>query len=278
MSLPDLRALQEGDLGSREDHLYELIDRAYDGDADAAETLRAIVREPHAVPRGLVTRALNQVTAFGNAELEAPLQAVLEDHRLACEPWAAAACAQLGFKSAVPLLIPMLEHQDPMYREQAILALGELGDESVVPLLIPILGDHDHGLRENAAVALTTIGGPAAFDALWAELAHRRHQRIGHIASALATFAPDVIPDLVTMAEDGDADQRYWAAIALGSTGDESAVPTLERLAAEDDGETVFDGWVRVAAKKGLRTLRRIQAARATREAASEQEEQPHAG
>ncbi|MEV8517087.1 hypothetical protein [Dactylosporangium sp. NPDC051484] len=40
-------------------------------------------------------------------------------------------------------------------------------------------------------------------------------------------------------------------------------MPTLERLQAEDRGATVFDGEVRVAAKKALRTVRRIQAASA---------------
>ncbi|HEY0001310.1 MAG TPA: HEAT repeat domain-containing protein, partial [Actinoplanes sp.] len=62
--------------------------------------------------------------------------------------------------------------------------------------------------------------------------------------------------------------QRYWAAVALGSTGDDRAVPTLERLMAADRGVTVFDGEVRAAAKKALRTLRRIQAAIADRESA----------
>jgi hypothetical protein len=42
-------------------------------------------------------------------------------------------------------------------------------------------------------------------------------------------------------------------------------VPTLQRLIAEDHGATVFDGRVNVAAKKALRTLRRIQAAIAAR-------------
>ncbi|MGI5175153.1 hypothetical protein ACQEVZ_02325 [Dactylosporangium sp. CA-152071] len=42
-------------------------------------------------------------------------------------------------------------------------------------------------------------------------------------------------------------------------------MPTLEHLQAEDRGVTVFDGEVRVAAKKALRTVRRIQAAIAAR-------------
>jgi hypothetical protein len=68
---------------------------------------------------------------------------------------------------------------------------------------------------------------------------------------------------------------RYWAAVALGSTGDDRVVSTLERVMAEDRGKTVFDGWVSVAAKKALRTQRRIQTAIATR---TEPESEPSSG
>ena len=126
-------------------------------------------------------------------------------------------------------------------------------------------GDPADWMRQRTAEALSSIGGDTALAALWAEFEHRRFQRIGYIASALARFTPDVIPALCQAAESHDPDSRYWAAVALGSTGDDRAVPTLERLLAADQGATVFDGRVSVAAKKGLRTLRRIQAAIAGR-------------
>ena len=94
---------------------------------------------------------------------------------------------------------------------------------------------------------------------------HRGYARIGYVASALSKFAPEILPRLFEAAEYDDPDLRYWAAVALGSTGDESVVPTLERLMAQDKGQTVFDGWVSVAAKKALRTQRRIRSAIAAR-------------
>jgi HEAT repeat protein len=128
-----------------------------------------------------------------------------------------------------------------------------------------LLHDPADWMRQRAADALGKIGGDAALAALWDEFEGRRYQRIGYIASALALFSPAVMPRLIEACADSDPDKRYWAAVALGSTGDEQAVPTLERLIAEDQGATVFDGRVSVAAKKGLRTLRRIQAAIAAR-------------
>jgi HEAT repeat protein len=166
----------------------------------------------------------------------------------------------------VPGLLTLVDHPQWMARQQAVIGLGELGDESVVEVLTPLLGDPVAWMRQHAADALGKIGGDAALVALWAELEHRRFHRIGYVASALATFTPEIIPRLCQAAASDDPDVRYWAAVALGSTGDDRAVATLQRLMAEDHGVTVFDGRVGVAAKKGLRTLRRIQGAMAARE------------
>jgi HEAT repeat protein len=265
----DARSLQDGSLESREDSLYRLLDRVrYDQDESAAAALRVLVRDYPDYHRTIYSRALNYPTLFGDASLEAPLLAALADRRYNCQAWAAMGATALGFTSAVPGLIQLLDSDQWIARQQAVIGLGELGDISVVPVIAPLLGDLTPAMREQAADALAKIGGDEALAALWDELARRRFSRIGYIASALATFAPEILPRLLDAAADADPDQRYWAAVALGSTGDDEAVTTLERMMATDKGVTVFDGEVRVAAKKALRTLRRIQAAIAARSAA----------
>ncbi|WP_378733939.1 HEAT repeat domain-containing protein [Nocardia brasiliensis] len=266
MKPADARYLKDGDLATREENLRLLLVRAGDGDTSAKEALRALVRDYPEYHRSLYSRALNRAAVFGDDSLTAPLLASLADTRYNCQAWAAMGCAALGLRDAVPGLVAMLDHPQQMAREQAVIALGALGDGSVVPALTPVLRDSIAGMRERAAEALGMIGGDAALAALWDEFENRRYYRIGYIASALAEFAPDVIPRLCAAADSDDPDHRYWAAVALGSTGDDRAVPTLERLMAHDRGATVFDGMVSVAAKKGLRTLRRIQAAIAARE------------
>jgi HEAT repeat protein len=267
----DLDGLRDGDLDTREAHLYGLLDRARDfGDPAAVAALHTLVRDYPDYHRSLYTRALNQADAFAAHTppdaLREPLLAALADTRYNCQAWAAMGCAALGVRDAVPRLVALLDHPQWKVVEEAIVALGRLGDASAVPALAALLGDDVDWVRLRAAEALADIGGPAALDALWHEFEHRRFPRIGHIASALAEFAPEVIPRLTAAAADPDPDRRYWAAVALGSTGDERVAPTLERLQAEDRGATVFDGEVRVAAKKALRTLRRIRAAIAARE------------
>ncbi len=260
--------LRSGSLEEREELLYDLLDRAHD-DASAADEVRAVVRDYKDHHRSLYTRALNRAEVFVDDSLREPLLAALADTRYNCQAWAAMGCAAGGFTEAVPALLDLLDDHDWNVREQAVRALGRLGDAAVVPALAPLLGDPQEYTRQHAADALAEIGGPEALAALWHELEHRRFARIGYIASNLARFAPAVLPRLEQAATSPDPNQRYWAAIALGSTGDDRAAPILERLMATDHAATVFDGRVDVAAKKALRTLRRIQSAIAARSAAS---------
>jgi HEAT repeat protein len=209
---------------------------------------------------------MNQAAVFADPGLQEPLLAALGDTRYNCQAWAAMGCAAMDIRAAVPQLVTLLDHPQWIVRGETVTALGRLGDASVVPALQPLLGDQADWLRQRTADTLAAIGGDAALEALWHEFEHRRFPRIGYIASTLALFTPEVVPRLLAATESPDPDQRYWAAVALGSTGDDRAVPALERLMAGDRGMTVFDGEVRVAAKKALRTHRRIKAAIAERE------------
>jgi hypothetical protein len=268
----DLQGLRSGDLETREAHVHHLLDRARThGDESAIAALHALVRDYGDFHRSLYSRAMNQAAVFADPGLREPLLAALGDTRYNCQAWAAMGCAAMDVQAAVPQLITLLDHPQWMVRDEAVIALGRLGDASAVPALRPLLGDQADWLRQRTADALARIGGDAALEALWDEFEHRRFPRIGYLASTLALFTPEVVPRLLAAADSTDPDQRYWAAVALGSTGDDRAVPTLERLMAGDRGVTVFDGEVRTAAKKALRTHRRIKAAIAERESTEAQ-------
>ena len=270
----DLQGLRTGNLETREAHVHQLLDRAkMHADESAIAALHVLVRDYSEFHRSLYSRAMNQAAVFADEGLQEPLLAALGDTRYNCQAWAAMGCAAMGIRAAVPQLVTLLDHPQWIVRGETVTALGRLGDASVVPALRPLLGDEADWLRQRTADVLASIGGEAALEALWYEFEHRRFARIGYLASTLALFTPEVVPRLLAAADSTDPDQRYWAAIALGSTGDERAVPTLERLMAGDRGVTVFDGEVRAAAKKALRTLRRIRAAIAAREGAEVQTE-----
>jgi hypothetical protein len=263
----DLQGLRSGNLESREAHVHQLLDRARaDRDESAIAALHVLVRDYREFHRSLYSRAMNQAAVFADAGLAEPLLAALADTRYNCQAWAAMGCAAMDIRAAVPQLVTLLDHEQWIVRGETVTALGRLGDASVVPALSPLLGDQADWLRQRTADTLAALGGPAALEALWYEFEHRRFPRIGYLASTLASFTPEVVPRLLAAADSPDPDQRYWAAVALGSTGDDRAAPTLERLMATDRGTTVFDGEVRAAAKKALRTLRRIKTAIANRQ------------
>ncbi|WP_436528754.1 HEAT repeat domain-containing protein [Actinoplanes sp. HUAS TT8] len=271
MNPADLQGLRSGSLETREAHVHDLLDRAAaHGDESAIAALHALVRDYPDYHRSLYSRALNHAAVFADAGLAEPLLAALGDTRYNCQAWAAMGCAAMDVRDAVPQLVTLIDHPQWMVRAETVTALGRLGDASVVPALRPLLADPADWMRQRTADALARIGGDEALEALWHEFEHRRFPRIGYLASTLALFTPEVVPRLLAAADSPDPDQRYWAAVALGSTGDDRAAPTLERLMADDRGVTVFDGEVRAAAKKALRTLRRIKSAIAEREKAGE--------
>ncbi|MGD1714324.1 HEAT repeat domain-containing protein, partial [Dapis sp. BLCC M172] len=71
---------------------------------------------------------------------------------------AAKAIGTIGSETAIPILIPFLEHSNSYVREKAVEVLGTIGSETVIPRLIPLLEDSDKDVREKAVEVLGTIG------------------------------------------------------------------------------------------------------------------------
>ncbi|WP_371494346.1 HEAT repeat domain-containing protein [Kitasatospora sp. NBC_00374] len=200
---------------------------------------------------------------FGDGALAGPLLRALADYpEFRCAAWAATACAELGLSRAVPLILPLLTDREPLTRSTACEALGRFGDPAAVPALVDLLDDPAEHVRAGAAAALGAIGGAAARAALWRELTLLRHPRAGYLASAVGTFGPAVLEDLIALAADPSPDRRYWACRALGVTAEDRALPVLERLAATDLARAEFGGRVATAARHGLRAAHRIRARR----------------
>ena len=107
-------------------------------------------------------------------------------------------------KPAVPALVNGLKHDDIVVRRRAAQILGQIQDPRAIEPLIAVLDDMDRELTGAATTAL------------------------GHLAPAA------VEPLLRTLAE-GSAQQRQYAAGALGATKDMRAVePLLIALQAQD--------------------------------------------
>ncbi|MFK4197257.1 HEAT repeat domain-containing protein, partial [Streptomyces sp. NPDC033754] len=206
------------------------------------------------------TKALNRIALFGDASVEPGLLRALADTGHRGVRWSALACAELGFRRAVPLITALLEHPDPMVREGACEALGLFAEPAAIPALTARLNDETDWVRSRAALTLGQIGGDRALAVLWQAMGERRHPKAGYLAAAIAAFGPPVVDDLITLTTDPDPDLRALACRALGSTADDRALPALERLAAHDLASTTLGGLVATAAKQALRTAHRIRA------------------
>ena len=98
---------------------------------------------------------------------------------------------------AVRELSKALDDADAEARITAIWALGSSGDESVVPRIRPLYESSDPGIRKIVVYALGALPGSAQ------------------------------IPTLETALQDGVADVRWNAAVALARKGNRDGVPVL---------------------------------------------------
>jgi HEAT repeat protein len=144
------------------------------------------------------------------------------------------ALTQIG-PTAIPKLLPLLEHPDAGVRQGAIWALSNMGRsaESALPALLPRLKDTAAEVRMVAAWATGELSGSTA-----AILGHLRpllkDSDFRVRAEAVQAFSnhPDAnraVPDLIPLIDDPHALVRRMTVRALGEigTGAKSTVPQL---------------------------------------------------
>ncbi len=151
-------------------------------------------------------------------------------------------------EAAVETLRGILE-TDPA-QERRVGALGALAGipgERSTALLVAASRDPAPRVRMDAAKALSARGWPAAVEILSGLLGDPDCEP--EVAQTLAGLGPEAMDELVRVLEAGGPEARTWAAVALGQTGEASALAPL--LAAMDNP----DGQVRAAAARGLGLL-----------------------
>jgi HEAT repeat protein len=161
----------------------------------------------------------------------------------AASAWAMAIIKPDMKKTAVPILIELLQHYDPSVKAVAIEALVYIGRESV-PALAELL-DHSHNFterQEHICNILRRIGPPAAVSPLISLLNEKTWVRRSAV-EALGSFGPAAATAVAAVTEllrDEDDDLRGKAAIALADIGPAatSAIPAITEL-LRDKNENV---------------------------------------
>ncbi|MGG6241304.1 peptidoglycan-binding protein, partial [Nodosilinea sp. AN01ver1] len=139
----------------------------------------------------------------------------------------------------LPLIIPLLESQNPDHRKAAIAKLRSrrLYAKEAVPNLTALLQSQDPDDRQNAAGTLGAIGSDAreAVPALITLLESQNQQDRNAAANALGGIGADAkeaVPTLISLLESQHQQDRSAAANALGEIGADAkeTVPTLISL------------------------------------------------
>lgn len=180
----------------------------------------------------------------------ADLLALLEAPEAHLRRRAALAVGRVGLTAGVDALAGLLADPEPEVRQMAAFGLGLIGDPGAVDVLVDALDDPAPPVQGRAAQALARLGADSAAPAIGAMV--RRHVtsaydldpddmtypqgasveafRLGVYAlGELQAFEP--LAEAV-LGEDSRPILWWWpVAYALGSTGDERALPALATLA-----------------------------------------------
>ena len=157
-----------------------------------------------------------------------------------------------GEHAVVPLIIPLLSHDDWRPREAAAQVLGTIGAAAIdhAPKLAALLDDDDSDVREASVQALTSIAssGPAGEHAvvplITPLLSHddwRPREAAAQVLGTIGVAAIDHAPKLAALLDDDDSDVREASVQALtsiassGPAGEHAVVPLITPLLSHDD-------------------------------------------
>lgn len=153
-----------------------------------------------------------------------------------------------------------LAHPYQFIRIEAIRYVANDRIENFTPYFALALNDECDYVIEEAAYALSKLGSNEALEILSIVFFEDRIKRPSYIANAISEFGERGFEVLKEGAKSSSPNIRYFSARGLGSTGLDSAKSILEKL-VEDGEKTTFGGLVSTAARKGLKTLNKIQKA-----------------
>ncbi|GEM_PF-6025898 len=235
--VPDLeKVVAEGSWWAREGALEALAGMGEGGLPVLARAARSDGREE---VRRFATRMIGRVRRPEGREV---LVELMKDARL--RGVVAAALGEMGDTVAIPALVRALDDRSVSVRRASAAALGKLQrivhpmrDSRAVGSLVRRMADSHQSVRFAAAGALAGIGPPAV-GALSGALRGADPLVRALAAEALGKVGGgEVVPPLLTAAEDPDWGVRAAAARALGLTGTPSVLPRLRAwLEREPDG------------------------------------------
>ncbi|MGZ3598763.1 MAG: HEAT repeat domain-containing protein, partial [Ktedonobacterales bacterium] len=147
----------------------------------------------------------------------------------------------------------------------AVTALAGMGDQRAIEPLATSLGDRNAEVRLAAIESLMRVGDTGVREQLIRCLKEEKAWRVRYkLVKLFAEYSfPDIVDALIETLGDDD-DVRAYAAVSLGIIGDSRALPALEYMAANDEGEywsEEKESYMRTrsAAEGAIETIRAIE-------------------
>jgi HEAT repeat protein len=194
---------------------------------------------------------------FKDSRAVEPLIEALEFDYTEMRAYAAKSLGEIGDKRAIEPLARLLKDEEERVRFMAAYGLGMLGDKRGFRLLIesisiePEKRKHGrlHGQAWRAAEALGNIGDRRAVKPLLDALPNGSETLRQEIALSLGKLGdPLAIEPLIGLLGDSAGSVRVEAVRALGQLAAETALPELEEMALNDEGENWDEVTVKEAA------------------------------
>ncbi len=215
----------------------------------AAEALGEI-DDPRAVPHLLDAlkaekvadvreKIVQSLAQLGDASAVPGIAAAANDASAATRHAVAEALGELETQSAVPTLVGMARDQDVDVRHAVAEALGRLESAAGLDALVGLARDSDADVRASAIESLSRLEDPRTLSTFVAALADASADVRSKAAEGFHRVpelhkAPAA---LLAALGDVDHDVRKNVAEALGSIGDEAAVPALNKALADSNAD-----------------------------------------
>ncbi len=153
--------------------------------------------------------------------------------------------------AAIPTLIPLLQHTDPVVRAQAAHTLSKVGDPVAVPAVLPLLADVDAVVAAKAAQVLGRLGGPMATEALVDRVGTGPRELDDAVIAALEAIGNDAVKPLTEKLAAASSRTRAGTIEALGLIGNPAATPHLAPLLRDPESAVRFEAIVAIGQLDG---------------------------
>ncbi|HEY7533508.1 MAG TPA: HEAT repeat domain-containing protein [Nitrospiraceae bacterium] len=157
---------------------------------------------------------------------------------------AAESLGKIGDPKTAAALLGVLSDQEPRVRAAAALAIGRLGPsggEKAAQAVVEALDDHDELVQRAAVIAISELEpAPRVLASVAKFLSAKEVSTRRSVTQALSMIdARPWLPDLVKVLQDGDAEVRQNAVVALAELGDPNIAPLLRDRLIRDPSAAV---------------------------------------